>query len=293
MTQMDEPQVEALTNWGRWGPEDEQGSLNLITPDLIKVAAGLIKIGKSYSLSAPLETDGPQLPPRPKILKVMLHHVEPTGRGGSGDALMMHSHSGTHIDALCHFWYGDQLYNGYNAQKNITSMGASRNAIDKAPFLIGRVVLLDIAAWKGVEYLQAGEPISAADLDACAAAQGIALRPGDLLLLRTGWMRLFYEDRALFDSGEPGIDVSTLPWLKAHDIVAVGVDNHAVEVLAQIPPKDLPVHRVAIRDLGIYLLENLDLEALAADGAYESFLVVAPLRLTGAAGSPVNPIAIT
>lgn len=290
---MDKLHAEPLTNWGRWGPEDEQGALNLVTADLIRRASGLIKSGKSYSLSAPLETDGPQWPPRPKIWKVMLHHVEPSGRGGSGDALMMHSHSGTHIDALCHFWYDGQLYNGYDAQEHITSMGASRNGIDKVPFLIGRGVLLDIASWKGVEHLQVGEPISAADLDACAAAQGIAIRPGDLLLLRTGWMRLFYEDRALFDSGEPGIDVSTLPWLKAHDIVAVGVDNHAVEVLGEIPPRELPVHRIAIRDLGIYLLENLDLEALAADRAYESFLVVAPLRLTGGAGSPVNPIAIT
>jgi kynurenine formamidase len=206
---------------------------------------------------------------------------------------MMHSHSGTHIDALCHFWYEDQLYNGFSAQEHITSMGATRNAIDRVPFLLGRGVLLDIATWKGVEHLQAGEPIRATDLDACAAAQGIALRPGDMLLLRTGWMQLFHKDRALFDSGEPGIDVSTLPWMKERDIVAVGVDNHAVEVLTRIPPKDLPVHRVAIRDLGIYLLEYLDLEALAADRAYESFLVVAPLRLIGGAGSPVNPIAIT
>ena len=97
----------------------------------------------------------------------------------------------------------------------------------------------------------------------------------------------------LFDTGEPGIDDSTLPWLKENDIVAVGVDNLAVEVLDSIPPDDLPVHRIGIRDLGLYLMENLDLNEMAEDRAYESLVVIAPLKITGGAGSPVNPIAIT
>jgi kynurenine formamidase len=153
-------------------------------------------------------------------------------------------------------------------------------------------VLLDIAAWKGVEHLSAGESVSADDLDQCAAVQGIQVQSGDILLLRTGWMRLFQQNRALFDSGEPGIDESTLPWLKAHDIVGVAADNHGVEVMAKIPPDRFPIHQVAIRDLGIYLMENFYLEALAADKIYECLLVIAPLPLTGGAGSPINPIAI-
>jgi len=169
----------------------------------------------------------------------------------------------------------------------------TRNAIDNVPFIVGRAVLLDVATWKGVDHLDLGEQVSASDLDKCAEAQGIALRAGDILLVRTGWMQLFSKDRTLFDRGEPGIDESTLPWLRDHDIVAVGSDNHGVEVLSEIPPNELPVHEVAIRDLGIYLVENLDLEALASDKVYESFLVIAPLRLSGGAGSPINPIAIT
>ncbi len=176
---------------------------------------------------------------------------------------------------------------------HVTSDGATRNAIDRVPYLAGRGVLLDIARWKGVDHLGVGEAITAADLDACAAAQGVQVQPGDLLLIRTGWIRVFGADRALFDRGEPGIDASTLAWLKEHDVVAVGADNHAVEVIEQMPPVHLPVHKAAIRDLGLYLVEYLNLEALAADRVAECLLIVAPLPLTGGIGSPVNPIAIT
>jgi kynurenine formamidase len=282
-----------LTNWGRWGAEDQRGSLNLITPALIKQAAGLVKTGKTYSLAMPLEAEGPQWPARHKTWKVTTFGGAQIGMGGSDDVVMMHSHSGTHIDALCHIWHDNQLYNGYTASEHVTSSGATRNSIDRAPFIAGRGVLLDIATWKGVKHLKLGEAITADDLDLCAAAQGITLQAGDILLVRTGWMRLFSENRALFNSGEPGLDMSTLPWLQAHDIVGVGADNHAVEVLSQMPPMTLPFHPVAIRDLGIYLMENFNLEALAADKIYECLLVIAPLPLTGAVGSPINPIAIT
>jgi len=214
------------------------------------------------------------------------------GRNSAGDALVMHSHSGTHIDALCHIWYDDKLYNGFETAEHMTSHGVTRNSIDNVPFLVGRGVLLDVAGWKGVEHLELAEPITAGDLDACAAAQGVEIRAGDILLIRTGWINLLTVDRKLFDTGEPGIDQSTLPWLKEHDVAAVGADNLAVEVLDSIPPDDLPIHRIGIRDLGLYLMELLDLNALAEDRAYESFIVIAPLQITGGAGSPVNPVAI-
>ena len=112
---MSNPKSDDLSNWGRWGADDQRGALNLITPEIIKQAAGLVKTGRTYSLSVPLETQGPQWPLRQKIWRVMEHKsFKPTGPGGSGDALMMHSHSGTHIDALCHYWYDNQLYNGYD-----------------------------------------------------------------------------------------------------------------------------------------------------------------------------------
>jgi kynurenine formamidase len=283
---------ESISNWGRWGADDERGTLNLLTPEIVKAAAGLVKTGKVYSLSMPLEAEGPQWPQRHKTWRITTFRNPPHDRGSADDVITLHSHSGTHMDALCHVWYDNQLYNGYNAAEHMSSTGTTRNSIDKVPYIVGRGLLLDIAGWKDVDHLQLGEVVTAADLDGCAEAQGVTIRPGDLLLLRTGWMRIFTSDKALYNSGEPGIDTSTIPWLKAHDIMAVGADNQAVEVMTEIPPAQLPVHAAAIRDLGIYLLENLNLDALAADRVYESLLVVAPLQLTAAVGSPINPIAI-
>ncbi len=282
-----------LHNWGRWGAQDERATLNLITPEMIRRAAGLVKTGKVYSLAVPLETNGPQWPPRHKLWKATQFRNNPTGGSGCGDALMMPSHSGTHMDALCHMWYGNQLYNGFDASEHVTSYGVTRDSIDRVGSIVGRGVLLDIAAWKAVDHLGRGEAISAGDLDECAHAQGIAIQPGDALLVRTGWLRVFAADRAEFDRGEPGLDTSTLLWLKNHDIVAVGADNHGVEVMDRIPPAELPFHLVALRDLGIYLLEDMNLEELSADKVYEFMLIIAPLRLVGGAGSPINPIAIS
>jgi len=282
-----------LSNWARWGEEDQRGTLNLITAEKITAAAGLVRTGKTYSLSVPLETHGAQWPPRHKMWRTTEYTKNKVGRNSSGDALVMHSHSGTHIDALCHIWYDDKLYNGFETAEHMTSHGVTRNSIDNVPFLVGRGVLLDVAGWKGVDHLELGERVTASDLDACAAAQQVEIRPGDILMVRTGWINVFASDRVLFDTGEPGIDETTLPWLRKHDVVAVGADNLAVEVLDSIPPDDLPIHRIGIRDLGLYLMELMDLNELAADEVYESLLIVAPLQISGGAGSPVNPIAIT
>ena len=288
---MQEEDVAAVSNWQRWGVDDERGTWNLLTAERVRQAAGLVKTGKVYSLSVPLEAEGPQFPTRHKTWKVTRYASSPD-RSGADDIVTMHSHSGTHMDALCHIWYGGKLYNGYSAAEHITSDGATRNAIDRLPYLTGRGVLLDIAGWKGVDHLALGEAVTANDLDGCAAAQGVTIAAGDLLLVRTGWIRVFQRDRVHFNRGEPGIDVSVLPWLKQHDVVAVGADNHAVEVIAQMPPAQLPIHKAAIRDLGCYLVEYLNLEELAADRVYTCLLVIAPLRLTGGIGSPVNPIAL-
>lgn len=284
-----------LSNWGRWGAEDERGTLNLLTPEIIAKAAGLVKSGKAYSLSVPLEAEGPQWPQRHKTWRVTTYKNAPMGapqRSSADDVVTMHSHSGTHMDALCHIWYDDQLYNGWQASEHMSSVGATRNGIQNVPFIVGRGVLLDIAGWKGVAHLEKGEAITPADLDACAAAQGITIQPGDLVMTRTGWINVFATDRVRFNSGEPGIDASTIPWLKEHDVVAVLADNHAVEAFDSMPPAQLPIHAAAIRDLGVYLVEYLNLEELAADKVYECLLVIAPLQMPGAIGSPVNPIAI-
>jgi kynurenine formamidase len=283
--------TDPLSNWGRWGPEDEKGALNLITPSLIIQATRLVKAGAVYSLAMPLEAEGPQWPARHKTWKTTSYRSL-SGKGVADDIVSMHSHSGTHIDALCHVWYHNQVYNGFDVNEHISSGGATRNAIENVPAIAGRGVLLDIASWKGVEHLNLGESISATDLEACAASQNVTLQAGDILLVRTGWMKLFQRDRERFDSGQPGLDMSTPSWLQQHDIVAVGADNQTVEVIDSMPPKDIPFHFVVIRDLGIYLLENLNLEELAKDKVYEFLFIVAPLSLTSGVGSPVNPLAI-
>ncbi|MBI3954261.1 MAG: cyclase family protein [Chloroflexi bacterium] len=283
-----------LTNWGRWGPGDELGALNLIGAAQVQKAARLVKRGRVYSLSVPLSRDGPQWPLRHKTWQVTTHRNDPSpgGTGGCDDVLTMHSHSGTHMDALCHVWYDSKMYNGYDVEANVTSLGTGKNAIANVRALVGRGVLLDVARFLGVDHLDKGQQITSRQLDDCAQAQKVAIEPGDVVLVRTGWMRLFASDRALFDSGEPGVNGECVRWVKAHDVVAVGADNHGVEAMAVIPPARLPFHLGAIRDLGVYLLENLDLEELAADHAYEFLLIVAPLRLPTGVGSPINPVAI-
>ncbi|MEM7117227.1 MAG: cyclase family protein [Chloroflexota bacterium] len=281
-----------VSNWGRWGANDEKGTLNLIAPKHIRQAATLIQAGKVYSLSVPLEADGPQWPSRHDTWVTTKVSPRGEGKGVSDDIITMHSHSGTHIDSLCHVWYDHQLYNGYEAAEHLTPDGSTRNAIHNVPAIVGRGVLLDVAGWKGVASLQLGEPISATDLDHCAASQNVTIQSGDIVLVNTGWINTFDADREQFYAGEPGLDMSTPEWLRAHNISAIGADNHAVEVIETMPPDNLPFHQVAIRDMGLYLLEYLDLRQLAAAKAYEFFFVAAPLQLTNAVGSPINPLAI-
>jgi len=281
-----------LKNWGRWGQDDQIGTLNLITPDEIKNAAQLVKTGRIYSLSMPLEAEGPQFPGRHKTWQTTSLLNVGEGIGFSDDVLIMSSHSGTHMDSLCHVWYDHQLYNGPDVREHVTSFGSSRNSIENVPAMVGRGVLLDVAGWKGVPHLSLGEAVSASDLDQCAASQNVTISPGDIVLVNTGWMDIFEQDRALFDSGEPGLDMSCIEWLHQHDISAIGADNQGVEVIDSMPPSGLPFHFAAIRDLGLYLLENLKLQPLANDRQYEFLFVAAPLRVKFAVGSPINPLAI-
>jgi kynurenine formamidase len=240
----------------------------------------------------PLDADGPQFPMRHKTWKTTSLLNVGEGVGFSDDVVIMHSHSGTHMDSLCHVWSDYQLYNGFDTREHVTSFGSTRNAIEHVAAIVGRGILLDIAGWKGVRHLSLGEAISASDLGRCSASQNTTIAPGDIVLVNTGWMNIFEHNRALFDSGEPGLDMSCIEWLHQHDISAIGADTHSVEVIATMPPPGLPFHFAAIRDLGLYLLENLKLQPLADDKQYEFLFVAAPLPLTSAVGSPINPLAI-
>ena len=285
----------AINNWGRWGQEDQLGTLNLQTPARILEALKLVKQGKMYNLSVPLEAEGPQHPMFHKTWQTtfMTTNEDPCAFQVADDVVTMVTHSGTHMDALGHCWNDDQLWNGRTTD-NVTSYGINWAGIENVNGFVTRGVMLDVARFKGVEHLALGEVITADDMEACAAHQGVEIRPADVLLLRTGWYTVFHSDRELWSRGEPGPDASCTAWLKEKDVMAIGADNAAVEsyLAEHRSPTSERLHITSLRDLGVYLIEHVDLEELAADEVYEFLFMAAPLRLPKATGSPMTPLAL-
>jgi kynurenine formamidase len=289
-------------NWGRWGPDEERGTLNLLTPDLVQRAAGLIKTGKTYSLALPL--DRHTLPVSPSRVPVVHMLTLDGGDFAAGvrlphdlraadDYISMPTQSGTHIDALAHVWQGDELYNGHSANR-VRSYGATRCGIDKIGPIVGRGVLLDVAAYQGVTVLERGYQITDVDLEACARAQGVTVGPGDIVLVHTGWLAAMIGNMPEFHTSQPGIGTEAARWLVERDVAAVGADNTAVEWMTWEGRRGSPnlVHRLLIHEFGVHMMEFVKLNEIARDRVYEFFLVVAPLPIKGGVGSPINPVAI-
>jgi len=282
------------SNWGRWGADDERGTANLLRPEIVQRAAAQVRSGTVYSLAAPVSPEGPNLPSRRPMWHVATSRLRAAPETSSADdVIMMHTHGTTHVDALCHIFVGDTLYNGHPASA-LQPGGTQKCGIEHVGPLVSRGVLLDIAAFRGVPHLGDGEAIEPDELDACAARQGVELRAGDVILVRTGWWQLFGqgpEARARFYASEPGLSGACGRWFKEHDFVALGADNPAVEAV-RTWGEPLPLHRDVIWGCGGYLLEFLDLERLGAEQVYEFLYVAAPLRITGGIGSPIAPVAI-
>lgn len=297
-----------LSNWGRWGAEDERGTLNYITDDTRRRAAGLVRRGKTFSLAIPIEHGaGPQRGGgRINPLHLMTATgCDPKSRVDLGmntryvdDVLVMMVQGGTQWDALCHVFYADRLYNGFPASA-VDSRGAHRGAIDKvhADF-VSRGVLLDVARWQGVDCLPAGYAITTADLEATAAHEHVTVGEGDIVLIRTGQMSTIGDggDWAVFHGKEAGLHWETAEWLDARRVAAVAADNSMVEATGQLRGVRVPFHMLALCNLGLHLGEFWDLEALAADcaadGVFEFLVSAAALPIVGGSGSPVNPLAI-
>jgi kynurenine formamidase len=300
-------------NWGRWGELDERGTTNLITPEIIQQASSLIREGRIISLAVPLDDTGPVHPSRPAvqhwygysgadlIAGSSLNDAYP-GFQGTDDYISMPLQASTQWDGLAHIGFQDVLYNGFWLGNVEQFGGAHRCSVHhQKESLCGRGVLLDVARLKGVERLQGGYAITPADLDACIEAQGVEVRQGDIMIVRTGHVAWWYtlENKAeFFEGGSPGISMACVDWIAEKDIAAIAMDNVAIEVEPFEEPYDViyPVHGRLIRDLGLSLgeiwhLETLS-EACAQDGRYEFFLAAQPLNLTNASGSPLNPIAI-
>ena len=302
-----------LSNWGRWGATDEVGTANLITPEAIVAAARLVRRGVVFSCAIPLDEKGPVYPGRlpPKHVMTLSGADYAAGQRGIGsdpeggikfadDYIFAALQCSTQWDALSHAWYGDQLYNGVS-EKEIRGTGARKLGIDKLyRHFVGRGVLIDLPrAINDGERLAQGYAITAADLDRALEATRTGMQPGDIVLVRTGHLPWFYtlKDKREFWTGAPGLGRTTVTWLHGHDVAAVAMDTVAIEVQpAEGEGGYLPLHGALLRDLGLSLGEMFDLEALAADcaadGVYEFLFVGQPLRITGAVGSPINPLAI-
>jgi len=293
-----------LSNWGRWGPDDELGTLNLVTPAHVAAAAALARTGRVFDRGYTLGANGPQIGLGGRINPVHLMSVTgeprfPDGGGFTDDFIFMPLQCATQWDGLAHVFYDDVCYNDVSIDAVTARGGASRLAIDAlARGVIGRGVLLDVARLHGVDCLEPDHGITPAELDATCAAQGVEVRDGDIVLLRTGWTRVFREQSATdFMMREPGLTVECCRWLHEHDVAAVAADNWGVE---QYPCPDpdlrMPVHYVLIRDMGMTLGEMFDLEALAADcatdGVYEFLLCAPALKIANAVGTPLNPLAV-
>ncbi len=265
--------------------------LNLLSPQKVATAAGLVRSGRVYDLSVPLGKGGRLFPMFHDTWRITTAVPKADGAMVSGDVLMLHTHAGTHIDGLSHFWKDNQLWNGHDAAAVNSRVGASWAGIDKMDGIVSRGVLADIAGFRGVDHLTLDDAISESEIEACLEAQGVSVGEGDVLLVRTGWHGVFETDRATWQKGEPGVAPSVAAWLSENGVVAIGADSVAVEHIPQHPYPN-PFHVSALRDYGVYIIENVDLEALAADRAYEFMFVAAPLPIVGGTGSPIKPLAI-
>jgi kynurenine formamidase len=296
-----------VSNWGRWGDDDELGTINLIDADAVRRGASAVRAGKRFSLALRLDQRGPQIggvPGRVNPLRTMIainsqFAGTPDGFCTNDDIVTMGLQAATHWDALAHVSYSGQLYNGFLASSVTAEAGASKCGISRVASLTTRGVLLDVARALKTERLEPGYGITPDDLDAAARLAGVDLQPGDAVLVRTGFIQLFKaRDRQSYAGGDqPGLTMRTAEWFRAHDVAAAATDTFTFEVW---PCEDermlLPLHLLHLRDMGLLQGQNFDLEALAADcaedGMYEFLLEASPLPFTGGCGSPVNPVAV-
>ncbi len=300
-----------LSNWGKWGDDDERGTLNYINPDCIIEAARLARKGEVFRLGLNYDKDGPDLVSLRRFnpVHLMLAHggdaaigaqTLPGGAQFADDVLIMPLQSATHWDSLAHVFYDGKLYNGYSMTE-VTGTGARHNSIDKAcDGIVGRGVLLDIARSQGKDILETDHGITPEELDACAKQQEVNVRQGDIICIRTGFIQkwLREHDKKAYTDTWPGLSFECARWLSQHRVAAVAADTIGLEVFPCGFADDcfLPLHMVAIRDMGMLIGEMFNFEVLSADSAedriYEFLFIGTPLPITGAVGSPVNPLAV-
>jgi kynurenine formamidase len=294
-----------LSNWGRWGDDDEIGTLNFVTPEVRVRAASLVRTGKSIDLGMPFDKNGPFLPGgfRHNPIHVMTHlpwdvYNSPDGMISSDDMIIMGLQAATQWDSLAHVGYNGVFYNNVPMHAVNNFVGASRNSFAKAVgHLISRGVLLDIARLKGVDALDLTYEVTPGDLEAAEERQGVRVESGDILCIRTGAYSWFLAgDRQRYMGDEPGPGMDCCRWLYEREVAALALDNHACEVRPSPLGLINPFHEVTIRDIGLTLGEMFNFEDLAVDceqdGVWEFLMSATGLKVTGSVGSPLTPMAL-
>ncbi len=291
-----EAMMKSLSNWGRWGADDELGTLNLITPEKRKQAAALVKEGVTVSLAR--DASKTQVAGSPPFGHKMVALPEDTEFSGASDEYRVayHGFSETHIDALCHMSYKGKMYNGF-PHKEVTERGAAKlSVLNVKQGIVTRGVLMDMPRLFGARFLEGGKAIYPTHLEAWEKAVGVKVESGDAVLIRTGrWERAKVEREWDIMKNSAGLHASCLPWLKARDVAVVGSDL-ALDVLPSgVDGVTLPVHVGVLVAMGMPILDNCDLEAVseaaAARQRWAFSLTVAPLAVPGGTGSPINPLA--
>lgn len=287
--------MKTLSNWGRWGNDDQQGALNLITPDKRRQAAALVKEGISISMAQPAikeEVDSSA----PFEHSVTVTDDSPAGSAGDEYSVKYHGFTQTHMDGLCHLFYRKKMYNGFSAD-TITPHGATKLGVQN--FRAGvftKAVLVDLPELFGVKYLQGGTAIYPEHLEQWEQKTGVKIEAGDALLIRTGrWERRKRTGAWEIMEGSAGLHAACLPWLKDRDIAVIGSDLCLDVVPSGIDEFELPVHWVIVTSMGVPILDNcnfLEVSKACQQRQRWSFLInVAPLVVPGGTGSPINPIA--
>ncbi|WP_030236398.1 MULTISPECIES: cyclase family protein [unclassified Streptomyces] len=294
-----------VNNWGRWGADDELGTLNLITDEVVREAAAAVRSGRRIPLALPLRRDGVQtgmIPGRIDPLHVMVQiNQELFGPGTvacSDDAVTMGLQAATHWDALPHVSHSGRIYNGRPADTITPHGGAEFSGMEKVRQVVSRGVLLDVARARGTDRLDGGYAVTPEDLDAAEELAGTRVGAGDIVLVRTGQIRLCLAgDRHTYAYPSPGLSIRTPEWFHARDVAAVADDTLTFEVF---PPEVdglwLPVHALHLVEMGMPQGQNWNLEELSTAcgeaGRYAFLLAATPEPFTGATGAPVAPVAV-
>ena len=286
-----------ISNWGRWGDDDERGTLNLITTAKRRAALSLASAGVSVSLSHNYLTERAEDATSP-IGREILGPDAPGPFRSDRYTFAYHGYAHSHMDSLCHMMHGGRMYNGFLRDDEVTVAGCAKlSIINFKQGIVTRGILMDMARLKGVDYLEPGTPIYVEDLEAWEREAGVTVESGDIVFVRNGrWARRAAMGAWAMNRESAGLHPSVAPWLRERGVAMLGADGTNDVLPSGVDGVIQPIHQLTIVAMGMPLFDNLDLEAVAAEAArqnrWEFLLVAAPLAMDAGTGSPLNPLAI-